>query len=179
MLSRITDQTQGEIKIFGRTASLLEVGTGFHPELTGLDNIYLNGTILGMKKIEIDEKIDQIIEFSGVKTHINTPVKFYSSGMRVRLAFSVAAHLDPEILIIDEVLAVGDVDFQSKCIQRMTDLSNSGRTILFVSHDLAAVQKLCNRVCVLEKGEIVFKGTPSDAVNYYLKLREKKLEHIS
>jgi lipopolysaccharide transport system ATP-binding protein len=172
VLSRITAPSSGSIEIKGRVASLLEVGTGFHPELTGRDNIYMNGTILGMTKKEIDSKLDQIIEFSGVSKHLDTAVKFYSSGMKVRLAFSVAAHLDPEVLIIDEVLAVGDAEFQSKCLGRMSDIANEGRTILFVSHDMAAVQKLCTRVCTMSGGSIIYDGNPADAVYEYLFLKK-------
>jgi lipopolysaccharide transport system ATP-binding protein len=172
VLSRITAPSSGNIAIKGRVASLLEVGTGFHPELTGRDNIYMNGTILGMSKREIDSKLEQIIEFSGVSKHLDTPVKFYSSGMKVRLAFSVAAHLDPEVLIIDEVLAVGDAEFQTKCLGRMSDIANEGRTILFVSHDMAAVQKLCTRVCTMSNGSIIFDGKPTEAVYEYLFLKK-------
>ena len=149
ILSKITSPTYGEIKINGRIASLLEVGTGFHPELTGKENIYLNGAILGMTKQEITSKLDEIIDFSGVKNYIETPVKRFSSGMRVRLAFSVAAHLEPEILLIDEVLAVGDIEFQEKCLSKIDSISGSGRTILFVSHNMSAVQELCERSILL------------------------------
>jgi len=168
ILSRITKPTTGRATIDGRVASLLEVGTGFHQELTGRENIYLNGTILGMKKLEIDKKLDVIIDFSGVEKFIDTPVKRYSSGMNVRLAFAVAAHLDPEILIIDEVLAVGDTLFQQKCIDKMTDISKSGRTILFVSHNLTAVKALCNKAIVLDDGIKIFEGEVDDAINHYL-----------
>lgn len=168
LISRITKPTEGEITINGRVASLLEVGTGFHPELTGRENVYLNGTILGMKKKEIDEKLDEIIEFSGVERFLDTPVKRYSSGMTVRLAFAVAAHLDPEILIIDEVLAVGDVEFQRKCLGKMGDVSRSGKTVLFVSHNMGAVAELCTRAILLEKGELVFKGSTTDVIQRYL-----------
>jgi lipopolysaccharide transport system ATP-binding protein len=155
ILSRVTSPTAGKINIKGRVASLLEVGTGFHPELTGRENIYLNGAILGMRKKEIDRKFDEIVDFSGVERYIDTPVKRYSSGMYVRLAFAVAAHLESEILIVDEVLAVGDAEFQNKCLGKMESVSkNEGRTILFVSHNLAAVQKFCKSCMVLNKGQI-------------------------
>ncbi len=157
ILSRITSPTTGSVKIRGRVASLLEVGTGFHGELTGRENIYLNGAILGMKKKEVDRKIDEIIDFSGIEKHIDTPVKRYSSGMYVRLAFAVAAHLDSEILIADEVLAVGDASFQKKAIGKMNELSeDEGRTVLFVSHNMAAVKNLCNKGMILEKGQLKF-----------------------
>ncbi len=144
ILSRIAEPTSGSVKITGRVASLLEVGTGFHPELTGRENVYMNGTILGMRRKEIDSKFEEIVEFSGVEKFLDTPVKFYSSGMKVRLGFAVAAHLEPEILIIDEVLAVGDVEFQRKCLGKMKDVSqNHGRTILFVSHNMFAIKSLC------------------------------------
>lgn len=152
ILSQITEPTSGKIEIHGRVASLLEVGTGFHPELSGRENIYMNGTILGMTRKEIDSKLDEIIDFSGVEKFIDTPVKFYSSGMKVRLGFSVAAHLDPEILIVDEVLAVGDYEFQKKCLGKMEDVSkNQGRTVLFVSHQIDAISRLCSRVLVLKE----------------------------
>lgn len=153
ILSQITEPTTGQIKINGRVASLLEVGTGFHPELSGRENIYMNGTILGMTRKEIDLKLDEIIDFSGVEKFIDTPVKFYSSGMKVRLGFSVAAHLEPEILIIDEVLAVGDYEFQKKCLGKMEDVSkNQGRTVLFVSHNMTAVHDLCSKIIVMKNG---------------------------
>ncbi len=169
ILSRITEPTTGRIEIYGRVASLLEVGTGFNPELSGRENVYLNGTILGMTKKEIDNKFDEIIAFSGVEKFIDTPVKRYSSGMKVRLAFSVAAHLDPEILIIDEVLAVGDAEFQRKCLGKMKDVAGQGRTVLFVSHNMAAVGSLCTRAIVLQAGRLVYTGSPSDAISFYLK----------
>lgn len=175
ILSRITEPTTGEITIKGRVSSLLEVGTGFHPELTGRENIYMNGTILGMTKKEIDIKLEEIIEFSGVLKYMDTPVKFYSSGMKVRLAFSVAAHLEPEILIIDEVLAVGDVEFQRKCLGKMEDVAGQGRTVLFVSHNMAAVKSLCNRGLVLSEGSIIFDGKVEDAVHSYLAISNTKL----
>lgn len=163
VLSRITTPTEGSVKIRGKISSLLEVGTGFHGELTGRENIYLNGAILGMKKREIDRKLDEIIDFSGIEKHIDTPVKRYSSGMYVRLAFAVAAHLDSDILIADEVLAVGDAEFQKKAIGKMSDLSTSqGRTVLFVSHNMAAVKSLCNKGIILEKGRLKFQGNSID-----------------
>lgn len=168
LLSRVTSPTTGEIKVKGRISSLLEVGTGFHPELSGRENIYLNGTILGMRKKEITRKLDEIIDFSGVERYIDTPVKRYSSGMYVRLAFAVAAHLESEILIVDEVLAVGDADFQKKCLGKMGDISKGeGRTILFVSHNMAAVKSLCQRGIVLENGKAIFSGKVEEAVTRY------------
>lgn len=167
VLSQITKPTTGRIEIHGRVASLLEVGTGFHPELTGRENIYLNGTILGMTRKEVKEKFDAIVEFSGVAQFIDTPVKHYSSGMYVRLAFSVAAHLEPEILIIDEVLAVGDAEFQKKCIGKMSDVAAEGRTVIFVSHNIAAIKELCTKGIVLKNGQIVFSGSQLDAVDVY------------
>jgi len=169
ILSRVTGPSTGEIKTKGRIASLLEVGTGFHPEMTGRENIYLNGAILGMTKAEISDKIDEIIDFSGCLRYVDTPVKRYSSGMKVRLAFAVAAHLEPDILVVDEVLAVGDAEFQKKAIGKMQDISNSdGRTVLFVSHNMAAVKSLCTRCIVLENGESVFEGETDQAVDFYL-----------
>lgn len=168
ILSRITYPTEGEVMMRGRVGSLLEVGTGFHPELSGRENIYFNGAILGMKKKEIDEKFDEIVEFSGVEKFLDTPVKRYSSGMQVRLAFSVAAHLDPEILIVDEVLAVGDISFQKKCLGKMKDISESGRTVLFVSHNMGAVNNLCNRALFLERGNILYSGPVEQVTRYYL-----------
>ncbi|WP_293870246.1 ABC transporter ATP-binding protein [Flavobacterium sp.] len=168
LLSRVTSPTMGEIKVKGRISSLLEVGTGFHPELSGRENIYLNGTILGMRKKEITQKLDEIIDFSGVERYIDTPVKRYSSGMYVRLAFAVAAHLESEILIVDEVLAVGDAEFQKKCLGKMGDISKGeGRTILFVSHNMAAVKSLCQRGIVLENGILKFDGTTNQALTVY------------
>ncbi|OGV64553.1 MAG: hypothetical protein A2283_10465 [Lentisphaerae bacterium RIFOXYA12_FULL_48_11] len=167
ILTRITEPTSGEAFINGRVASLLEVGTGFHPELTGRENVYMNGTILGMKKREIDAKFDEIVAFSELEKFIDTPVKRYSSGMYVRLAFAVAAHLDPEILLIDEVLAVGDMEFQKKCLGKMQDVSESGRTVFFVSHNMAAVSRLCTRSLVLINGELSFDGDTPDAVSKY------------
>lgn len=175
ILSQITEPTSGRIEIKGRVASLLEVGTGFHPELSGRENIYMNGTILGMTRREIDSKLDEIIDFSGVEKFIDTAVKFYSSGMKVRLGFSVAAHLEPEILIIDEVLAVGDYEFQKKCLGKMDDISkNQGRTVLFVSHNLASVKSLCSKAIVLDKGLIDFYGDTENSVNFYLSKFFKK-----
>jgi lipopolysaccharide transport system ATP-binding protein len=168
ILSEITAPTSGRALMKGRVASLLEVGTGFHPELTGRENVFLNGAILGMNRAEIAGKFDQIVDFSGVEQFIDTPVKRYSSGMRVRLAFAVAAHLQPEILIVDEVLAVGDVAFQEKCLTKMDESCRSGRTILFVSHNMTALDKLCRRGLVLENGRIVFDGTQTGAIEKYL-----------
>lgn len=168
ILSRITDPTSGRIEIRGRISSLLEVGTGFHPELTGKDNVYLNGTILGMRKKEIDRKFDEIVNFSGIEKFIDTPVKRYSSGMRVRLAFAVAAFLEPEILLIDEVLAVGDIRFQKKCLTKMQDVREQGRTILFVSHNLPAVTRLCPRVILLNSGEVKEDGPSHEVVSAYI-----------
>ena len=170
ILSRVTSPTTGEIKTKGRIASLLEVGTGFHPEMTGRENIYLNGAILGMTKAEINSKIDEIIDFSDCLRYVDTPVKRYSSGMKVRLAFAVAAHLEPDILIVDEVLAVGDAEFQNKAIGKMQDISNSeGRTVLFVSHDMNAIEKLTKRALVLVDGEVKYDCNTCDAISSYLK----------
>ncbi len=169
ILSRITQPTTGEVRIRGRVGSLLEVGTGFHPDLTGRENIFMNGTILGMKKWEIKKKFDEIVAFSGVEKFIDTPVKRYSSGMYVRLAFSVAAHLEPEILIVDEVLAVGDVEFQNKCLEKIRDLSeNDNRTILFVSHNMIAVKNLCDKVILLQDGKVKCNSNVEDALEIYL-----------
>ncbi len=169
LLSRVTGPTVGEIRAHGRIGSLLEVGTGFHPEMTGRENIYLNGTILGMTKPEIDRKLDEIIDFSGCERYIDTPVKRYSSGMMVRLGFAVAAHLEPEILIVDEVLAVGDAEFQKKAIGKMQDVSKGGgRTVLFVSHNMAAVKSLCKRGVVLDKGTVALDSDVDTAVEYYI-----------
>lgn len=168
ILSRVTSPSTGSIKIKGRVASLLEVGTGFHPELTGLENIYLNGAILGMRKKEITRKLDEIVDFSGVERYLETPVKRYSSGMYVRLAFAVAAHLESEILIVDEVLAVGDAEFQKKCIGKMDDISKGqGRTILFVSHNMNSIQNLCKKGILLSHGEIACTGSVNDVINQY------------
>ncbi|GAA0871244.1 ABC transporter ATP-binding protein [Gangjinia marincola] len=169
ILSRVTGPTEGTVKSRGRIASLLEVGTGFHEELTGRENIFLNGAILGMTKPEIASKLNEIIEFSGCQMFIDTPVKRYSSGMRVRLAFAVAAHLEPDILVVDEVLAVGDAEFQKKAIGKMQDISTGGgRTVLFVSHNMASVKSLCTRAIVLHNGTTVFDGNVDQAVNYHL-----------
>jgi homopolymeric O-antigen transport system ATP-binding protein len=167
ILSRITRPSTGRIRLKGRVASLLEVGTGFHPELTGRENIYLNGTILGMTRREIASKFDAIVDFSGVEKFVDNPVKRFSSGMQVRLAFAVAAHLEPEILILDEVLAVGDAAFQRKCLGKMQDVASEGRTVLFVSHDLAAVEKLCGRAILLEGGRCTADGRPSETIARY------------
>ena len=167
VLSRITTPTQGEITIRGQVASLLEVGTGFHPELTGRENIYLNGSILGMQRSQIDERFDEIVEFADITQFLDTPVKRYSSGMYVRLAFSVAAHLDTDVLLVDEVLAVGDQKFQEKCLGKLSDVSSSGRTVLFVSHNLSSISKLCTRTLVLDKGEVVFDGDVIEGISHY------------
>lgn len=168
ILSRITEPMRGRAVITGRVSSLLEVGTGFHPELTGRENVYMNGTILGMTKREIDRKFDEIVDFSEVATFLDTPIKRYSSGMNLRLAFAVAAHLDPEILIVDEVLAVGDQRFQSKCLGKLNDVANSGRTVLFVSHNLAALQNLCQRGLVLRHGHLVEDASIGEAIRTYV-----------
>ena len=173
ILSKVTSPTKGQIMLNGRVASLLEVGTGFHPELTGRENIFLNGAILGMTKREITQKFDEIVAFSGVEKYIDTPVKRYSSGMYVRLAFAVAAHLEPEILIVDEVLAVGDVDFQKKCMGKMKDVARHGRTVIFVSHNMEAVKNLCTRAILMEHGTILSEGLPSDVVETYLMSRNQ------
>jgi len=168
LLSKITYPNSGQIKINGRISSLLEVGTGFHPDLTGRENIYLNGTILGMSKLEINNRFDEIVSFSGVAKFIDTPIKRYSSGMKVRLAFAVASHLDSEILFIDEVLAVGDLDFQKKCLQRMDNISDDGRTIIFVSHNMTALKSLCTRGIVLINGQLKYDGEINNAIDYYI-----------
>ena len=168
ILSRVTAPTSGVVKVRGRIGSLLEVGTGFHPELTGRENVYLNGAILGMKKAEVSRKFDEIVDFAGVEKFIDTPVKRYSSGMYVRLAFAVAAHLDPEILIVDEVLAVGDAEFQKKCLGKMGDVAGEGRTVLFVSHNMAAIEKLCKTCLLLKDGNIEINGSTSNVVDGYL-----------
>lgn len=180
LLSKVTSPTTGSIKYDGKIASLLEVGTGFHPELTGRENIYLNGAILGMKKKEITAQIDAIINFSGVERYIDTPVKRYSSGMYVRLAFAVAAHLESDILIVDEVLSVGDAEFQKKCMGKMNDISKGqGRTVLFVSHNMAAIQKLCTKCIYLEYGKVINSGNTADVINYYLSQADtNKSEYI-
>jgi len=168
ILSRITHPTEGEIRMRGRVGSLLEVGTGFHPELSGRENIYFNGAILGMKKREIDEKFDEIVKFSGVEKFLDTPVKRYSSGMNVRLAFSVAAYLDPEILVVDEVLAVGDAAFQKKCLGKMEEVAEGGRTVLFVSHNMSMISSLCETAILLEEGIVKERGPTGKVINAYL-----------
>ena len=168
ILSQVTAPSEGRVKIKGRVASLLEVGTGFHPDLTGRENIFLNGAIMGMTKNEVEHKFDEIVDFSGVEQFIDTPVKRYSSGMYVRLAFAVAAHLDPEILVVDEVLAVGDAEFQKKCMGKMSEVAGEGRTVLFVSHNMAAIQKLCQKGLCLERGQIKYIGDIVHVVDTYL-----------
>ncbi len=168
ILSRVTEPSEGYAEIHGRVGSLLEVGTGFHPELTGRENIFLNGAILGMKRGEIESKFDEIVDFSGVEKFIDTPVKRYSSGMYLRLAFAVAAHMEPEILVVDEVLAVGDAEFQRKCLGKMSDVAQEGRTVLFVSHNMSAIQRLTRETIVLEKGNMVLRAPSPQAVDYYL-----------
>jgi lipopolysaccharide transport system ATP-binding protein len=170
ILSEVTTPTEGAASIKGTVASLLEVGTGFHNELTGRENVYLNGSILGMNRSRIDQRYREIVEFAGVQEFMDTPVKRYSSGMKLRLAFAVAAHLDPEVLILDEVLAVGDVAFQQKCLGRIGEVAESGRTILFVSHNMAAVQSLCNKAVVLDEGRVVFTGSSEEGVRHYMHL---------
>jgi len=168
ILSRVTEPTEGTVSVRGRVGSLLEVGTGFHPELTGRENIYMNGAILGMKRAEIDSKFDQIVDFSEVTQFIDTPVKRYSSGMYLRLAFAVAAHLEPEILVVDEVLAVGDAEFQKKCLGKMGDVAQQGRTVLFVSHNMSAILRLTQEAIVLNKGHMLMRGPTQEAVDFYL-----------
>ncbi len=168
ILSRITEPTTGYADVYGRVGALLEVGTGFHPELTGRENVYLNGAILGMSRNDINRKFDEIVEFAGVEKFIDTPVKHYSSGMGLRLGFSVAAHLEPEILVVDEVLAVGDAQFQKKCLGKMSDVAGEGRTVLFVSHNMGAVQNLCNRTIWLNEGAVVDEGATDSVVSHYL-----------
>jgi lipopolysaccharide transport system ATP-binding protein len=176
VLSRIVEPTTGEIRIRGRVASLLEVGTGFHPELTGRENIYLNGAILGMSRAEITRKFDEIVDFAEVEKFLDTPVKRYSSGMYVRLAFAVAAHLEPEILIVDEVLAVGDAQFQKKCLGKMEDVGKEGRTVIFVSHQMSAIQALCDRGIFLQSGQVHFDGPANATIDVYLETG-KNLKH--
>lgn len=177
ILSRVTSPTCGMVKIKGRIASLLEVGTGFHPEMTGRENIYMNGTIMGMTRQEITAKLDEIVEFAGIARYLDTPVKRYSSGMTVRLGFAIAAHLEPEILVVDEVLAVGDAEFQRKALGKMQDISKgNGRTLLFVSHNMASVRSLCTRGIILEKGKLFYEGNVDEAIEMYLK---KESENIS
>jgi len=167
LLSKVTTPTSGEIRISGRLSALIEVGSGFHPELTGRENIYLSGSILGMRRREIAEKLEGIIDFAGVRDFIDTPVKHYSSGMYVRLGFSIAAHLEPDILLLDEVLAVGDAAFQAKCLERITRLHGDGRTIVFVSQDLVSVERLCSRVLLLNHGQVVASGSARDVIEIY------------
>lgn len=179
LLSRVTAPTTGTIKTRGRIASLLEIGTGFHPELTGRENIFMNGAVLGMTRAEIKRNLDEIIAFSGCEMYIDTPVKRYSSGMTVRLGFAVAAHLEPEILVVDEVLAVGDADFQKKAIGKMQDLSQGqGRTVLFVSHNMNSVQSLCTRAILLENGEISYNGTTESVIGEYLRKDKRKVKNF-
>ncbi len=168
ILSRVVEPTEGEAEIHGRVGSLLEVGTGFHPELTGRENIFLNGAILGMKKTEIEKKFDEIVAFSEIDKFIDTPVKRYSSGMYMRLAFAVSAHLEPEILVVDEVLAVGDAEFQRKCLGKMSDVASEGRTVIFVSHNMSAIQRLTQECIILDKGKMVLRARTPEAVDYYL-----------
>ena len=179
ILSRITEPTTGRVELYGRIGSLLEVGTGFHPELSGRENIFLNGAVLGMKRSEIERKFDEIVAFSETERFIDTPVKFYSSGMYMRLAFSVAAHLDPEILIVDEVLAVGDMAFQKKCLGKLGNAAESGRTVLFVSHNMVAVQNLCDRVVWLHRGEVRDQGRAAEVVAKYLRTSSSTLAEQS
>ena len=174
ILSRITEPTGGKVRVKGRVAALLEVGTGFHQELTGSENIYMNGTILGMTRREIDRKFDEIVDFSGVEKYIDTPVKFYSSGMKVRLGFAVAAHLEPEIMIIDEVLAVGDAEFQKKCLNKMESVAGEGRTVLFVSHNMSLMKRLCEKSLLLDKGRIVYNGNIDASINKYFNQGQSK-----
>lgn len=169
ILSRITEPTTGRIEEYGRVGSLLEVGTGFHPELTGRENVYLNGSILGMRKAEVDQKFAEIVDFSGIERFLDTPVKRYSSGMFVRLAFAVAAHLDPEILIVDEVLSVGDSEFQKRCLNKMEGVARGGRTVLMVSHNMASVQSLCTRAVLLKDGRVIADGAPGETIPMYLR----------
>jgi len=178
ILSRITKPTSGSARVYGRVGSLLEVGTGFHPELTGRENIYLNGAIIGMKRTEIDRKFDEIVAFAEIDKFLDTPVKRYSSGMYVRLAFSVAAHLEPEILLVDEVLAVGDAAFQKKCLGKMGEVAGGGRTVLFVSHNMAAVRRLCTRVIYLRDGQIDFIGDTLTAIDTYLGAYARQLNVV-
>jgi len=178
LLSRITEPTEGRAEIKGRIGSLLEVGTGFHPELTGRENVYLSGAILGMTKKEIGRKFDEIVDFSGIEKFIDTPVKRYSSGMLVRLGFAIAAHLEPEILLVDEVLAVGDAAFQKKCLGKMSNVTKEGRTVLFVSHNMGAITRLCNRILLLGEGKLEKDGMPTDVISEYLKKNSKTNQHF-
>ena len=179
ILSRITAPTTGRVELRGRVGSLLEVGTGFHPELTGRENVYLNGSILGMSRREIQKKFDEIVEFSGVEKFLDTPVKRYSSGMYVRLAFAVAAHLEPEILIVDEVLAVGDAEFQKKCLGKMGDVARGGRTVLFVSHNISAVKRICKSAALLSQGRVVALRETSEVVDLYLEAGARETENAA
>ncbi len=179
ILSRITEPTRGEVLLYGRVASLLEVGTGFHPELTGRDNIYLNGAILGMRTAEIQRRFDEIVSFSEIERFIDTPVKHYSSGMYMRLAFSVAAHLEPEILMVDEVLAVGDIAFQTKCLNKMGEVSSRGRTVILVSHNLDAIERISSRALIIDQGEVTYSGLSSDVVAHYLRHTKRLQKHSS
>ena len=179
ILSRVTTPTTGRIIAHGRIASLLEVGTGFHPEMTGRENIFMNGSIMGMTKAEIRPRFDEIVDFAGVEKYIDTPVKRYSSGMTVRLGFAIAAHLEPEILVVDEVLAVGDAEFQKKAIGKMQDVSRSkGRTVLFVSHNMNAVRSLCSSCIVLKNGHVIFNGGTEEAINQYINVDPMKTDDI-
>ena len=178
LLSRITYPTAGRVEMHGRVASLLEVGTGFHPELTGRENVFLNGTILGMTRKEVSRQLDAIVDFAGIEKFLDTPVKRYSSGMTVRLGFAVAAHLDPEILIVDEVLAVGDVEFQNRCLGKMQSVAESGKTVLFVSHNLASIRTLTSRTVVLSKGRLLFDGPTAEGVTKYVSENVVRSEHV-
>ncbi|GAB5539814.1 MAG: ABC transporter ATP-binding protein [Salibacteraceae bacterium] len=179
LLSQVTNPTTGKIKVKGRIASLLEVGTGFHPELTGKENIYLNGAILGMSKSEVTRKLDEIVDFAGVARYLDTPVKRYSSGMKVRLGFAVAAHLEPEILVVDEVLAVGDAEFQKKCIGKMKAVSEQGRTVLFVSHNMTSIRNLCSRGVLIDDGMITYDGEIEECVSNYLEINREDIPNIA
>lgn len=178
ILSRITKPTGGYVDLYGRVGSLLEVGTGFHPELTGRENVYLNGAILGMRREEINRKFDEIVAFAEIGKFLDTPVKHYSSGMQVRLAFAVAAHLEPEILLVDEVLAVGDAAFQNKCLGKMGDVVEEGRTVLFVSHNMAAVQSLCTRCLLINQGQLVYQGSAAEVVQHYLQAQVQRQQAV-
>jgi lipopolysaccharide transport system ATP-binding protein len=177
ILSRITEPTTGRADIHGRVSSLFEVGTGFHPELTGRENVYMNGTILGMRKKKIDRKFDEIVDFSGIEKFLDTPIKRYSTGMNVRLAFAVAAHIEPEILIINEVLAVGDAEFQKKCLGKMQDVARGGRTVLFVSHNMGAIESLCNKGILIDSGKISCHGSQQDAIRKYCQQNDQGTQH--
>ena len=177
ILSRITEPTTGKVQVRGKVASLLEVGTGFHPELTGRENVYVNGAILGMTRKEVNRKFDEIVDFSGVSDFIDTPIKRYSSGMSVRLGFAVAAHLDPDILIVDEVLAVGDAAFQKKCIGKMESISESGRTIIFVSHNMASIEALCTKAIYIDNGKFELMGNTSKVILKYLSSSRTSIQH--